>query len=295
MSRIFASVRRSDPRHYQIAVLSLLLLYGVFVLRFDVTPARIALVLLTALGAQYACGRAFRAGPYDPRSALISALSLCLLLRTGNPWIAALAAVVAIAGKFLVRVNGRHVFNPTNLAIVSMMLLSRDAWISPGQWGNPAFFALLVACLGGLVVNRAMRSDVSLAFLAFYAAFLAARSLHLGEPLTIPAHRLMSGSLLLFTFFMISDPRTTPESRLGRVIFAFLVAWAGWYWQFRMFHTSGPVWALVALSPVVPILNRLLPGPRYEWARSRQAAADVPKGASRETNLDPSAVPAAGR
>lgn len=290
-----AAARRSDPRHYQIAVLGLLLLYGVCVLRFDVTPGRIALVLGSALGAQYACGRLFRAGPFDPRSALISALSLCLLFRTGSPWIAAAAAWIAISSKFLFRVNGRHVFNPTNVAIVAMMLLTRDAWISPGQWGNPAYFALLVACLGGLVVNRAMRSDVSLAFLFFYAAFLVARSLHVGEPLTIPAHRLMSGSLLIFTFFMISDPRTSPESRPGRVIYAFLVAWAGWYWQFRMFHTSGPVWALVALSPVVPILNRLLPGPRYEWARSPRSAADDSKGAFRETNLDPSAVPAAGR
>jgi len=39
------------------------------------------------------------------------------------------------------------------------------------------------------------------------------RSLYVGEPLTIPFHRLESGALLLFTFFMISDPKTTPDSR----------------------------------------------------------------------------------
>jgi len=44
--------------------------------------------------------------------------------------------------------------------------------------------------------------------------------MRLGEPMTIPFHRLESGSLLLFTFFMISDPKTTPDSRIGRIAFA---------------------------------------------------------------------------
>ena len=62
------------------------------------------------------------------------------------------------------------------------------------------------------------------AFIVFYCALVFGRSLYLGEPLTIPLHRLESGALLLFTFFMISDPKTTPDSRAGRVLFAALVA-----------------------------------------------------------------------
>ena len=96
-----------------------------------------------------------------------------------------------------------------------MMLLTGQVWVSPGQWGNVAFFAFLMACLGGLVVNRAARSDVTFAFIAFYMTLVFGRSLWLGEPLAIPLHRLQSGALLLFTFFMISDPRTTPNSRAG--------------------------------------------------------------------------------
>ena len=46
-----------------------------------------------------------------------------------------LAAVVTIAGKFLIRVNGKHIFNPTNGGIVAMLLLTNQVWVSPGQWG----------------------------------------------------------------------------------------------------------------------------------------------------------------
>ena len=58
------------------------------------------------------------------------------------------------------------------------------------------------------------------AFIAFYCALMFGRSIYLGEPMAIPLHRLESGALLLFTFFMISDPKTTPDSRAGRVLFA---------------------------------------------------------------------------
>lgn len=58
-----------------------------------------------------------------------------------------------------------------------MMLLTDQVWVSPGQWGSAAFLGFLIACLGGLVVNRASRSDVTYAFLVFYITFLFGRAL----------------------------------------------------------------------------------------------------------------------
>jgi hypothetical protein len=78
-------------------------------------------------------------------------------------------------------------------------------------------------------------------------------------------HRLQSGALLLFTFFMISDPKTTPDSRAGRVVFAALVAFGAWYVQFRLFRTNGLLWSLALWSAAVPLIDRLLPGRRYAW------------------------------
>jgi Na+-transporting NADH:ubiquinone oxidoreductase subunit NqrB len=203
--------------------------------------------------------------PVNFKSALISGLSLCLLLRTNSPELAALAGVIAIAGKFLFRIRRKHLFNPTNAAVVALLLLTDQAWVSPGQWGSIAFFGFLMACLGGLVVNRASRSDVTYAFIASYCALMFGRSFYLGEPMAIPLHRLESGALLLFTFFMISDPKTTPDSRAGRVLFAALVAFTAWYVQFRLFRTNGLLWSLAGWSLAVPLIDRLLPGDRYTW------------------------------
>ena len=258
---------KPDPRHYQIAVLAALLAYGLTRLDFEVGGAQVAAMLTTALLTQFLCTRGLPATPaFDPRSALISGLSLCLLLRTNSFELAVVAAVVTVASKFVIRIDGQHLFNPTNFGIV-VMLLTGHAWVSPGQWGNVAFFALLMACLGSLVVTRAARSDITLSFLVFYMGLVFGRSLWLGEPMSIPIHRLQSGALLLFSFFMTSDPRTTPGSRLGRMLFALLVACGAWYVQFRLFRTNGLLWSLAACSFTVPLINRLLPGRRYEWSR----------------------------
>lgn len=264
----------ADPRLFQIGTLASLLVYGMGWLDFEITPSRVVLILSTVLAAQWlgdrlagVPGRSGQRVPFSTtsRSGLISGLSLCLLLRTNRAELAVLAAAVTIAAKFLIRVGGKHVFNPTNGGLVAMLLLTDQVWVSPGQWGAPALFAFLMACGGSLVVNRAARSDVTYAFIACYCTLLFGRSLYLGEPLTIPVHRLESGALLLFTFFMISDPKTTPDSRTGRVLFAALVASGAWYVQFRLFRTNGLLWSLAACSMVVPLIDRVLPGTRYTW------------------------------
>jgi len=259
------TARRWDPRLYQIATLAGLLGYGIWWLDLEVQPQTVAAILSSALATQLACTRLTGRARFDPRSALISGLSLCLLLRTGSPGLAMLATAVAIASKFTLRVHGKHVFNPTNFALVALMLVAQDVWVSPGQWGSGAVFAFLLASAGGLVVNRAARADVTLAFLASYSGLLVGRSLWLGEPLVIPMHRLENGALVLFSFFMISDPRTTPDSRLGRIVFAALVALGAYTVQFWLFRTNGLLWSLALCSLGVPLIDRVLPGPRYEW------------------------------
>jgi Na+-translocating ferredoxin:NAD+ oxidoreductase RnfD subunit len=256
---------RLDPRLYQISVLALLLAYGMARIGLDIEPARALAIVATALLTQFAGTMLGGLPRFDPKSALISGLSLCLLLRTNDAWLAVLAAVVAVGSKFVVRVRGKHVFNPTNLALVVLMLATARVWASPGQWGSVAVFAFLLASAGGLVVNRAGRADVTWAFLASWVTLLVARSLWLGDPLSIPLHRLQNGALVLFAFFMISDPRTTPDSRAGRILFAVLVAAGAYIVQFKLFRTNGLLWSLAACSLIVPLIDRLLPGPRHQW------------------------------
>ncbi len=267
--------RHTDPRLYQIAILSGLLLYGLLALDLEIQPLSAALTLAAALATQALFTRIFKLPRFDPRSPLTSGLSLCLLLRTDTAVLALAAAFVTIAGKFLIRVRGKHVFNPTNFGLVAMMLVTDRVWVSPGQWGSAAFFCFLLACLGGLVIHRAARSDVTYALVAAYAAVVVGRAVWLGDPLAIPLHQMQSGAFLIFAFFMISDPKTTPDTRAGRIFYASLVALvAGWI-QFGLFQPNGLIWALAACAPTVPLIDRLLPGTLYSW--KRPAAIRVPK------------------
>jgi Na+-translocating ferredoxin:NAD+ oxidoreductase RnfD subunit len=257
--------RRSDPRPHQIAVLSCLLLWGLLALDFEVTLAQAAFGLLGALLTQLWCSESL-GQRFDPRSALISGLSLALLLRVDSPSLAALAGFLAVASKFAIRVKGRHVFNPSCFAIVVLLATTDHAWVSAGQWGSAAFFALAAAGLGSFVVHRAARADVSFAFLGFTAALHIGRALWLGDPLDIPLHALRSGALLVFAFHMISDPKTLPARRAGRVIFAALVALGAFGVQYGLYRTNGLLWSLFCAAPLVPLIDRLLPGAAPAWS-----------------------------
>jgi len=283
--------RRLDPRFYQIAVLSGLLIYGLGWLHFDITPDRAALLLSTALLTQYVCTKLWGLPKFDPKSALISGLSLCLLLRTNFPLLAIVAAVITISSKFVIRWNGRHIFNPTNFGLVFLMVVGAPVWVSPGQWGNVAYFGFLMACLGGLVVNRAARSDVTYAFLVSFAALQFGRAFLVMQRWPVPLHRLESGALLLFAFFMISDPKTTPNSRAGRILFACLVTAFAGFIQFGLYRTNGILWSLAILSMAVPLIDRLLPGVQYDWSRVRtnpqpQGVPDEASSGVRQPALD---------
>lgn len=267
MNRIIQLARRAgDPRYYQIAVLGTLLCCGVFALDFGVRWQNAAAIIVTALGTQFMFTRWLRVPRFDPLSPLITSLSLTLLLRADTALLAACAAGIAIGSKFLVRYRGKHVFNPANVAIVLTMLASERVWISSGQWGSATLSALALACLGLLVLTRAKRAETTVAFLVAFAAMLLGRALWLGDPLAIPAHQLQNGALLIFAFFMISDPKTTPDTAPGRVLFGTLVAGIAYVIQFVYYVPNGPILALIIAAPIVPLLDARLRGRRYQWA-----------------------------
>ena len=256
----------SDARHYQIAALSTLLVYNLGWLDFGARPLYSAPAIAAALATQALCTWWFSLPAFDPRSPLITGLSLSLLLRADEPWLFALAAVIAIGSKFVLRIDGKHIWNPAGFAIVVLLFTAKNqVWISPGSWGSHVWFAALLVFFAILVLGAARRSDIAIFFLGTHAALLLARALWLGDPLAIPAHQLQSGSLLIFTFFMISDPRTSPDSRLGRFIFAASVACAAHYMAFFMQMRPAPYIALIALAPFVILIDRFLPARRFTW------------------------------
>jgi len=254
----------ADARHAQIAVLSTLIALGIFLFDFDIPLWHAAGVLGAALGMQAMCARIVYA-PFDWRSPVITAASLTLLLRTDNLAWSVLAGVLAIGSKFAIRWDGKHLFNPANFAIVVMALSLGGVWISPGQWGAAAWFAVMLAALGLIVTGKARRWDVSLAYLCSFAAILIGRALWYGDPLAIPLHQLQSGALLIFAFFMISDPMTTPNARPARLIHAVLTAAVGAFIVFEFYRADGVILALILTAPLVPVLDRVFPAERARW------------------------------
>lgn len=270
--------RLKDPRYYQIAVLSSLVIFGVVGLDFGIRWSNALLIVLTALAVQYVGTKLTDLPRFDPLSPLITSLSLTLLFRTDMAALAMLAACMAIGSKFLIRVHGKHIFNPANFAIVVLMLASDHAWISSGQWGNAAIGAFALACLGFIVLTRARRSETTITFLIAYATLMFGRALWLGDPLSIPLHQMQNGALLIFAFFMISDPKTTPDARIGRVIYAALVASVAYVIQFVLYEPSAPVLALIVCAPVVPAIDALIRGQLYRWDQPKGLPKGIPKG-----------------
>ena len=278
MFRPFAGRFLRDARHYQIAALSTLVVFNLGWIDFGARPANTVLALAAALLTQIVCSR-LTGVPIDLRSPLITGLSLSLLLRADEPWIHALAGVIAIGSKFVLRVDGKHIWNPAGFAIVVLLFTAGGhVWISPGSWGSGVWFAALLAFFAILVLGAARRSDIAIFFFGTHAALLFARALWLGDPFAIPLHQLQSGSLLIFTFFMISDPRTSPDSRLGRFIFAASVALVAHYMAFFMQMRPALYIALIALSPLILLIDRILPAQRFAWISwNRPALQGAPR------------------
>jgi Na+-translocating ferredoxin:NAD+ oxidoreductase RnfD subunit len=261
--------KRPDPRYYQIAVLSLLLCYGVFALDFGIHWYNAIAILIAAQSVQFIATRMVALPRFDPLSAMITALSLTLLLRTDAIALAIIAACIAIGSKFLLRVRGKHIFNPANIALVVLMFCSERAWVSSGQWGSAAIGAFALACLGFVVLTRARRAETTFAFLIAFAALLIGRAIWLGDPLGIPLHQLQNGALLIFAFFMISDPKTAPNTRVGRILYGALVASIAYTIQFVFYEPNGPIIALILCAPLVPLIDMAMNGRIYRWQQQQ--------------------------
>lgn len=258
-----------DARHFQAATLASLVIIHIVGFDLGASVSQATVTIAAALATQLLCARLAGAA-FDWRSPLITGCSLTLLMRAHTPELWAAAAVLGIASKYVLRVRGKHVFNPATFAIVALLILDPDnVWVSPGQWGNAMWLSLLLVCCAGLVLQRAERADTALAFLGCYAGLLLWRAWSLGDPLEIPLNQLQSGALLLFSFFMITDPRSTPDRRLARIVFAVAVAGLGYWLQFRWQLRPALFFALAALSPLSPLLDWLLPAPRFTWRKNQ--------------------------
>jgi Na+-transporting NADH:ubiquinone oxidoreductase subunit NqrB len=269
-----------DARDYQILFLSVFLLLGVSTRDWSLNPIAIAITFITCWLTQIVMTSLFP-NPSTPKaerwlslkSATITALGLSLLLRSDSYGAIACAAFLAIASKFIFRTNGKHWFNPANFGIVVVLLLDNlldnHAWVSNGQWGEDSLYALVFLGLGGIVLKKVGRWDTSFMFLAAYAVLEGIRNLWLGWTWDVLCHRLTSGSLLLFALFMITDPRSIPNAKIARLIWAVAIAILAFIFRNMFFNSDAVFYALFLLSPLTVLCDRLWNAPRFQWLNRR--------------------------
>ncbi|NES46623.1 RnfABCDGE type electron transport complex subunit D, partial [Moorena sp. SIO2C4] len=149
--------------------------------------------------------------------------------------------------------------------IIAVLILSNDAWVSPGQWGDDGWYALLFAGTGSMVLKRVGRWDTTAAFLGAYAVLEGIRNLWLGWSWDVFCHRLMSGSLLLFALFMLTDPRSIPNAPISRLLWAVCIALLTFILRNQFFMPTAIFWALFALSPLTVILDFIWSSTRFSW------------------------------
>ena len=202
------------------------------------------------------------------RSAIITSLGLCLLLRTDSALIMALAAVGGILSKFLIRYRGKHLFNPANFGIILVLCCTNQAWVSPGQWGESFSLVLLFVGVGGLILSWLGRWETTVIFLIVYSLGIALRNVWLGFEVEILWHELNSGSLLLFAFFMLSDPRSIPDGKLGRVIWSATIALLTLILKYQFFLATAPFIALFICSFSTPLFDYIWQGKRFHWTET---------------------------
>lgn len=258
---------QKDARHFQIVYLSLFLIYGIFQLGWDTNLLKIGLTIGTCLGIQAILSLWTGKSLHSLKSALISSLGLCLLFKANALETVAIAAVLTIGSKFLIKVNRKHIFNPVNFGIVMGMVLTGDAWVSPGQWGSSATMLYFMGAAALLVLLKVGRIDTSLTFLLSFCGMEFIRTVFfLGWPVDHFLHHLTNGTLLLFTFFMITDPMTTPNHSRARIIWSILVAGLTFTLS-HLFHlqSASPIWALFIISPLTIVFDKVFAGEKYEW------------------------------
>lgn len=236
-----------DPRLKLSAIVLSLTLLGQTILNFKVSFAQILLSILLCAVIEVTVA-AWREGVIIwPASAIQTGVSVTFILRAAgtphaDPWslngiqFFVLAVVLSLLSKYLIRIDGRHVFNPSNFGIVwCLLLLGANRVYSEHLWWAPMglrmALTMAVIVLGAAWLLRQVGMiPMALSFLATFAVVIAIFAI-CGKSFTAIWHDgpvsgmyywltlALSPELLIFVFFMITDPQTTPKSPRGRIAF----------------------------------------------------------------------------
>jgi Na+-translocating ferredoxin:NAD+ oxidoreductase RnfD subunit len=283
-----------DPRLHVAAVIISIHVLGQVGLGFRVSVPQILAAILTCAVLEVALAFRQSGALVWPASAMLTGSGVALILRVvgtpaGDPWTTfAVPLYAAVAGlsllsKYVIQYRGSHIFNPSNLGLVAVFVLLGASRVEPLDfWWGPLdgwmLLAYAVILVGGLLITRRLR------LLALAAAFWLTFASGTGV-LAVSGHCMTanwafapvcdwqywrvimaSPEVLIFLFFMITDPKTIPAGRVGRVAFGVLVGVACTLLlapQSDEFGAKvGLLAGLVVICAARPFIERFLPAPR---------------------------------
>ncbi len=296
----------SDPRLHLAAVIITLQVLGQVAFGFRLSITQILLSIGTCAVLEVGITLRSQQVLMWPASAMLTGNGVAFVLRVpgtehGDWWsfngwyIFVGTAAFALLSKYLIRVRGRHIFNPSNIGLVVCFLLLGPEHAEPLDfWWGPMSgwlaLALIVIVGGGLAIL--VRLKLLIIAVGFWVSFALGIALlaatghamtarwHLG-PITGPYFwwvLITSPEILVFMFFMITDPKTTPKSRRGRLIYAVSV---GLLAALLIAPAKTEFWSKVAVLGALaivcaarPLLERM-PSIRFERRRLAAVAAVV--------------------
>ena len=245
----------SDPRLHLSTVFVFLHLLGQVEFSFRVSILQILTALLTCGVMEAAIAFWRKRVLLWPASALLTGNGIAFILRvpgtrhgdwwsTRGLWIYAAVGAVSMLSKYLIQFRGRHVFNPSNFGLVLFFLVLGSHRTEPLEfwWGPTSIWLILVLAIivcGALVILS--RLDLLVVAAGFWVTFTAALGVlalsghamsahwHLGPVSNGYFWRVLIASPEVFIFlsFMITDPKTVPETRLGRRVYAVSIGLLG--------------------------------------------------------------------
>jgi enediyne biosynthesis protein E5 len=207
------------------------------------------LAIVSSMACELVLGRLLLHKWPNLASSYITGISVGILLRSPGYWPYVVCALLSITSKYVVRVKGRHLFNPSNFGICAMLFLASDAVATLSiQWGNNLAAMAVIWVLGSLIIWRVRRFHICAVYVASFLLFSFVRAGITGDPWLSEFSPITGPEYQLFIFFMITDPKTTVRSKGGQCVVAFMVAMVEMFFRLGQ-SIYAPLYALFFVGP----------------------------------------------
>jgi Na+-translocating ferredoxin:NAD+ oxidoreductase RnfD subunit len=215
----------SDNRYLAPAFITCILLAGHLSFGILESYKKTGLAIIASLVTELALGRIFTGKWPNLASAYITGISVGILVRSPAFWPYVICSVVSIMSKYVLRLKGRHIWNPSNFGISVLLFLAPETVATLSiQWGNYLLPMMVIWCLGSVIIWRVRRFHITATYVTCFIALAFLRSFITGSPWQSEIAPLTGPMYQLFIFFMITDPKTTVRSKSWQCIVVALVA-----------------------------------------------------------------------